>query len=253
VSVHRGGRLRSNVYAPDRKAERPLAYLAGFAGVLQVDGYAGYRALAEKGGVELAFCWSHVRRRFYELAAAGPAPIASEALERIAALYAIEKDIHGRSAEERRAIRRENSRPIIDAFEPWLRGKHVVHHCVVGVLVRLHARRLNGRALAGVEHTDLDTRAVGIARHLAAQRIDLAHEVAFRRTADGRVARHQGHVPHVEGQKQGPAAHARGSQGGLAPAVACANHHDVIRLGEIWHIQVVSWGGSHRCIIAHLP
>jgi transposase len=111
------------IYAPDRKAERPLAHLAGFAGVLQVDGYAGYRALAEKGGVELAFCWSHVRRRFYELAAGGPAPIASEALERIAALYAIEKDIHGRSAEERRAIRRENSRPIIDAFEPWLRGK----------------------------------------------------------------------------------------------------------------------------------
>jgi transposase len=93
------------IYAPDRKSERPLAHLAGFAGVLQVDGYAGYRALAEKGGVELAFCWSHVRRRFYELAAGGPAPIASEALERIAALYAIEKDIHGRSAEERRAIR----------------------------------------------------------------------------------------------------------------------------------------------------
>ena len=51
------------IYAPDRKAERPLAHLSGFAGVLQVDGYAGYRALAEKGGVALAFCWSHVRRR----------------------------------------------------------------------------------------------------------------------------------------------------------------------------------------------
>jgi hypothetical protein len=123
VSVHRGGRLRSNVYAPDRKAERPLAHLAGFAGVLQVDGYAGYRALAEKGDVTLAFCWSHVRRRFYELAAAGPAPIANEALERIAALYAIEKDIRGRSADERRAVRGENSRPIVDALEAWLRGK----------------------------------------------------------------------------------------------------------------------------------
>jgi transposase len=75
------------IYAPDRKAERPLAHLSGFAGVLQVDGYAGYRALTEKGGVALAFCWSHVRRRFYELAAAGPAPIASEALGRIASLY----------------------------------------------------------------------------------------------------------------------------------------------------------------------
>ena len=68
------------LYAPDRKAERPIAHLAGFKGVLQVDGYVGYRALAERGDVELAFCWAHVRRRFYELAAAGPAPIASEAL-----------------------------------------------------------------------------------------------------------------------------------------------------------------------------
>ena len=79
------------VYAPDRKAERPITHLAGFKGILQVDGYGGYRALAERGEVQLAFCWSHVRRRFYELAAAGPAPIASEALERIAALYAVER------------------------------------------------------------------------------------------------------------------------------------------------------------------
>jgi transposase len=69
------------VYAPNRKAEQPIAHLAGFKGVLQVDGYAGYRALAEQGDVQLAFCWTHVRRRFYELAIAGPAPIASEALD----------------------------------------------------------------------------------------------------------------------------------------------------------------------------
>jgi transposase len=111
------------VYAPDRKAERPITHLAGFKGILQVDGYGGYRVLAERGDVELAFCWSHVRRRFYELAAAGPAPIASEALERIAGLYAIEKDIRGRSADERRAGRRDRSRPIVDALEPWLRAK----------------------------------------------------------------------------------------------------------------------------------
>jgi transposase len=111
------------LYAPDRKAERPIAHLAGFKGVLQVDGYAGYRVLAEGGDVDLAFCWSHVRRRFYELAAAGPAPIASEALERIGRLYAVEKDIRGRSAEERQTARQEKSRPIIDDLEPWLREK----------------------------------------------------------------------------------------------------------------------------------
>jgi transposase len=111
------------VYAPDRKAERPIAHLAGFTGILQVDGYAGYRSLAERGDVQLAFCWAHVRRRFYELAAAGPAPIASEALERIAGLYTVEGEIRGRTADERRAVRQEKSRPIIDEFEPWLRAK----------------------------------------------------------------------------------------------------------------------------------
>lgn len=111
------------VYAPDRKAERPIAHLAGFKGVLQVDGYGGYRALAERGDVELAFCWSHVRRRFYELAVAGPAPIASEALQQITALYVVEAEARGRSADERRALRVTKSRPIVDAFEPWLRTK----------------------------------------------------------------------------------------------------------------------------------
>jgi transposase len=111
------------VYAPDRKAERPVTHLAGFKGILQVDGYGGYKVLAERGNVQLAFCWSHVRRRFYELAAAGPAPIASEALERIAGLYAVEKEIRGYSAEERCAVRQDKSRPIIDDLEPWLRAK----------------------------------------------------------------------------------------------------------------------------------
>ena len=111
------------VYAPDRKAERPIAHLAGFTGILQVDGYGGYRVLAEKSGVTLAFCWAHVRRRFYELAAAGPAPIASEALRRIAELYRIEDDVQGRSAEQRRAARQEKSLRIVANLEPWLREK----------------------------------------------------------------------------------------------------------------------------------
>jgi hypothetical protein len=111
------------VYASDRKAERPITHLDGFKGVLQVDGYAGYRRLAERGDVHLAFCWVHVRRNFYKLATPGPAPIASEALQRIAALYAIEKDIRGLSAEERCLARQHKSRPLIDALEPWLRTK----------------------------------------------------------------------------------------------------------------------------------
>jgi hypothetical protein len=111
------------VYAPDRSKARPREHLAGFAGVLQVDAYAGYKALGEAGAVTLALCWAHARRRFYEIAAAGPAPIAEEALRRIAALYEIEADIREKPAEIRAAARRERSKPILDTFEPWLRGQ----------------------------------------------------------------------------------------------------------------------------------
>jgi transposase len=111
------------VYAPDRTAHRPATHLAGFKGVLQVDGYEAYEVLARRGEVQLAFCWSHVRRPFYELASGGPAPIATEALARIAALYRIEGEIRGRSAEERRAGRQQRSRPLVAALEAWLREK----------------------------------------------------------------------------------------------------------------------------------
>lgn len=104
-------------------ADPPMVHLAGFSGVLQVDGYGGYRPLAEKGQVQLAFCWAHVRRRFYELAAASPAPIASEALDRIKALYAIEAEIRGLEPAARRAARQRRSLPLIQALEPWLRAK----------------------------------------------------------------------------------------------------------------------------------
>jgi transposase len=108
------------VYATDRKGARPIEHLAGFKGVLQVDGYGGYRPLAEKGDVKLAFCWAHVRRPFYELAVAGPAPLAGEMLERIKALYAIEADLRGLSADARAAGRRARSRPLLKALEIWL-------------------------------------------------------------------------------------------------------------------------------------
>ncbi len=111
------------VYAPDRKAERPVAHLQGFRGILQVDGYAGYRALAETGQVELAFCWAHVRRRFYEIAQAGAAPIATAVLARIAEIYAIEAGIRGQSAEARHAVRQEKTRPLIDGLKTWLEAQ----------------------------------------------------------------------------------------------------------------------------------
>jgi transposase len=111
------------VYAPDRKAERPAAHLQGFRGVLQVDGYAGYRALAEAGQVQLACCWAHVRRRFFEIAQSGNAPIATAALVRIAELYAIEADIRGCDPKARRAARQDRSRPIVETLRSWLEAQ----------------------------------------------------------------------------------------------------------------------------------
>jgi hypothetical protein len=76
--------------------------------------------LTEDGRIELAACWAHTRRKFYELAEATGSPIATEALARIAALYRIEAEIRGHSADVRKAERQARSRPIIKAMKPWL-------------------------------------------------------------------------------------------------------------------------------------
>src|SRR5215217_2988138 len=111
------------LYAEDRKGEHPAAHLAGFRGVLQVDGYSGFKRLLEDrppGAIRLAFCWAHCRRRFYDIHQATGSPLAEEALRRIAELYKIEMEIRGRPAEERRATRLERSKPIVEALNGWL-------------------------------------------------------------------------------------------------------------------------------------
>ena len=110
------------VYAPDRKHARPAEHLAGFSGILQVDGYGAYVELAAAGNVLLAFCWSHVRRNFYDIQITTPAPIAAEALMRIATLYAIEDDIRGRSADARQQARQQRSKPLVEALQVWLQA-----------------------------------------------------------------------------------------------------------------------------------
>jgi transposase len=114
-------------YAPGRGAEQGLKPLAGYTGIVQCDGYAAYRQLAdpgrEGGPVTLAFCWAHVRRHFYDIAKSGPAPIADEALQRIAALYAIEEKIRGRDPEARRCVRQAESGPLVEALKAWLEAQ----------------------------------------------------------------------------------------------------------------------------------
>ena len=133
------------VYAPDRKAERPQFHLGDFAGILQVDGYGGYAALPRRRQqIRLAFCWAHVRRKFYELA--DTSPVATEVLRRIALLYAFEDDVRGLSAEQRRAARAGRSRVIIDDLHQYLaaRGRQVSAKSKLGEAIRYALTRWDG-------------------------------------------------------------------------------------------------------------
>lgn len=107
-------------YTPDRKGLHPQRHLEGFTGILQADGYAGYSKIYESGAVFEAACWAHVRRKFVNIAQAQSSPVADEALERIAALYAIESELRGRFPAERCAARRERSRPLLDSMKEWM-------------------------------------------------------------------------------------------------------------------------------------
>ena len=107
-------------YSPDRKGEHPQAHLSHFTGTLQADGYAGFDAVYETGRIQEAACWAHVRRKFYDLHVAHKSPVAAEAMERIAALYAIEKEIRGHAAGERREVRDARARPLLDSLKQWL-------------------------------------------------------------------------------------------------------------------------------------
>lgn len=110
-------------YAPGRGGEHAVKLLDGFHGILQVDGYAVYKKLAAParpgGPVTLAYCWSHLRRQFYEVYVGGNAPIATEALARIKLLYDIEAEVRGLPPELRCAIRQERSKPVVEALKPW--------------------------------------------------------------------------------------------------------------------------------------
>jgi transposase len=111
------------LYAEDRKGEHPAAHLAEFRGILQVDGYSGFKSLLTgrpPDQIKLAFCWAHCRRGFYELYRSTGSPLAEEALRRIGELYAIEAAIRGRPAEERRSLRQERSKPLVEALHAWL-------------------------------------------------------------------------------------------------------------------------------------
>ena len=111
-------------FSPDRKGERPREHLKDFKGILQADAYAGFKDLykSDETGdsrIKEAACWAHARREFHDFWKLSGSEIAKEALERIGALYDIEAQIKGLSAEERLFHRQLHSKPKFEAFEQW--------------------------------------------------------------------------------------------------------------------------------------
>ena len=107
-------------YTPDRKGEHPRRHLRQFTGILQADGYAGFHHLYEGGRIVEAACWAHVRRKFYDIQVANGSAIATEAVQRIGALYEIEREIRGKPAEQRWQIRQARAGPLIEELHCWL-------------------------------------------------------------------------------------------------------------------------------------
>ena len=122
-------------FSPDREKTHPNTHLAGWHGILQADAYGGYNDLYRAGRspepIKSALCWSHARRKFFELAdIAGnvrkgkPAheisPVALEAVARIDVLFDIERGINGTSAEDRLAARQQHTRPLVEDLHDWL-------------------------------------------------------------------------------------------------------------------------------------
>ena len=123
-------------YSRDRTGEHPGQHLAGYAGILQADAYAGFNRLYEAdrrpGPIMEAACWSHSRRKFFVLAdvtskARGQlpvvAPLAFEAVKRIDAVFEVEREINGLAAAERLAARRARAAPLIVELEQWMRAE----------------------------------------------------------------------------------------------------------------------------------
>lgn len=107
-------------YSPDRKGEHPKRHLESFKGTLQADAYAGFHHLYDTGSITEAACWAHARRKFHEIHVAHPSPTTTEAIERIAALYAIEKEIRGSIPELRKDVRQTRAAPLLASMHTWL-------------------------------------------------------------------------------------------------------------------------------------
>jgi len=156
-------------YSPDRSAKHPEQHLAGYAGLMQADAYAGFNRLYDgrrkPGPIIEAACWAHARRKFFDLARLDKAPIAVEAVERIDALFAIEREINGLAPQERVHERNRRSRPLVAALEAWLREQRA---------------KLSGQSKTGQAIAYSLTRWIALTRFLDNGRLCMSNNAAER-------------------------------------------------------------------------
>lgn len=107
-------------YSEDRKGEHPRRHLKDFQGALQADAYSGFHHLYGDGAIYEVACWAHTRRKFHDIHVVHASPTTTEAMARIGALYGIEKEIRGQSAELRRSVRQARARPLLDNLRHWM-------------------------------------------------------------------------------------------------------------------------------------
>jgi hypothetical protein len=166
-------------YSPDRKGERPRGHLDDFEGWLHADGYTGYGALTRPRGnrppqITHVACMAHARRKLFEVFEATRSPIAEEALQRIAALYAVEAEINCKPAEQRFAVRQARGKPLLDDLHDWMLTQR---------------RRLSGKSTLGKAMQYALNRWDALARYLDDGRLSIDNNLAERQLRGIALAR----------------------------------------------------------------
>ena len=110
-------------FSVDRKGAHPSAHLRGYTGIVHADGFTGFNGLFGEGLATEQACMVYVRRKFVDVFKRDGSTIAGKTIERIARLYAVEKDARYKPPDERVALRQARARPIFDELESWLKSQ----------------------------------------------------------------------------------------------------------------------------------
>jgi hypothetical protein len=96
----------------NRGRDGPKYFLKDYRQVLLADAYGGYNGVVAGNEITRAGCWAHMKRKVIDAEKAAP-EIAREAVERVRALYAVERQCKDASAEERLKLRQQQSAPLL--------------------------------------------------------------------------------------------------------------------------------------------